>query len=273
VLLVLALAASLILVVTVRGDVQELEPVRLRVDNWRSAVWIWSTAPAPGVGFGGFGQAAQTVPFEVGNRPRHAHSMPLEWLAEAGPIGLLATVLFAIWLLKLIRDLWPRRPDLAVAVAVIPAHNLVDFSLYGSGVAAPWAVLVGWAVAERGRWKDREPAPANRPLVVAVAAAIFAVAILQGTSQILESVATSALPPAVRFEQARAAHRVAPWRVDPVAAMAVAALDSRDANLTTAAASEIDDARWLTPRATSIADLRSLLAEARSEGPTALSEA
>ncbi len=146
-LAVVVLALVLAVVVVARGDVLELEPVTLRLDNWRTAVWVWSTSPAAGVGFGGFGQVAQTVPFAVGNRPRFAHSLPLEWLAELGPVGLLAILAggFALW--RLVRDLWPHRPDLAVAIAVVPVHNLVDFSMHGSGVALPWAVLVGWAVA------------------------------------------------------------------------------------------------------------------------------
>ena len=37
--------------------VGELDPVRLRLDNWRTALWAWSGAPVTGVGVGGFGQA------------------------------------------------------------------------------------------------------------------------------------------------------------------------------------------------------------------------
>jgi hypothetical protein len=153
------LAALLTVAVAGRGDVMELEPVRLRADNWRTAAWVWTNSPVAGVGIGGFAQAAQAVPFAVGNRPRHAHSLAFEALAELGPAGLLACVLAGIALWRLLRELWPARPELAVAVAVIPAHNLVDFSLYGSGVALPWAVLLGWAMAiRRGGAVSREPA-------------------------------------------------------------------------------------------------------------------
>ncbi len=271
--LAVALAAALAIVIVVRGDVRELEPVGLRLDNWRSAVWIWSTAPAAGIGFGGFGQAAQAVPFEVGNRPRHAHSLPLEWLAELGPVGLAAALAIAIWLSGLVRDLWPLRPDLAVAVAVIPAHNLVDFSLYGSGVAVPWAVLAGWAVACRRSEVRDPPVRRGRPLLIAAAVATLAVSCLHAASRSLDPPAVSDLPAGDRFELASRAARVAPWRVGPATAMAVAALDSGDLDRIAAAAVALDEIRWLKPRAASIADLRGLLAEAEGDAPRALSEA
>ena len=153
----LLLVSVLVVVIVGRRDVVELEPVRLRLDNWRTAVWVWSTAPAAGVGIGGFAQAAQAVPFEVGNRPRHAHSLPLEWLAELGPVGLLGVVFAGLALWRLLRRLWPVRPDLAVALAVVPVHNLVDFSFYGSGVTLAWAVLVGWAMAFVSASSEPEP--------------------------------------------------------------------------------------------------------------------
>ncbi|MCK5378314.1 MAG: hypothetical protein KAJ78_02875, partial [Acidobacteria bacterium] len=75
-------------VVAFRPDVLRLEPVVLRLDNWGSALWVWLTAPFVGVGLGGFGQVAQAVPWPVGNHPVHAHSMPLEMLADLGVFGL-----------------------------------------------------------------------------------------------------------------------------------------------------------------------------------------
>ncbi|MCW8985454.1 MAG: O-antigen ligase family protein, partial [Thermoanaerobaculales bacterium] len=175
----LLLVSVLVVVAVGRGDVLELEPVQLRLDNWRTAVWVWSTAPAAGVGLGGFAQAAQAVPFEVGNRPRHAHSLPLEWLAELGPVGLLGVFFAGLALWRLICRLWPERPELAVAVAVIPVHNLVDFSLYGSGVTLAWAVLVGWGVAFVNTSPEPEPAPVRgRVVFVAAIAGVLAATVL-----------------------------------------------------------------------------------------------
>lgn len=272
-LALVALAAVLAAAVAARGDVLELEPVRLRLDNWRTAAWVWATAPAAGVGFGGFGQAAQAVPLEVGNRPRHAHSLPLEWLAELGPIGLLA-VLAAGWALaRLVRELWARRPDLAVAIAVVPAHNLVDFSLAGSGVALPWAVLLGWGLAVRGPTRAAGEDPRGRPLVVAGAALAVAAAVLQATSATVLDAAASQTRPEERFAGALRAQRTAPWRTEALHLVAAAALGSGDPDLIDEAAAELERARRLQPGSAALAGYRSLLAEARGHGPTALAEA
>jgi hypothetical protein len=263
----------LLFAVVVRGDVLELEPVRLRLDNWRTAAWVWSTAPPAGVGLGGFGQAAQAVPFAVGNRPRHAHSLPLEWLAELGPVGLLAALAAGVALARLVRDLWRSRPDLAVAVAVVPAHNLVDVSLFGSGVALPWAVLVGWAVAVRGPTTAPGRGPRGRALAVAVAALVVAATVLHATSVTVLDAAAARSRPEERYAEALTARRLAPWRPGPVELMAVAALDSRDTATVAAAAAELERARRLRPRSAAFADLRGLLARARGHAPTAVAEA
>ena len=270
---VLVLAVVLAAVVLARGDVLELEPVALRLDNWRTSLWIWSTAPAAGVGFGGFGQMAQTVPFAVGNRPRYAHSLPLEWLAELGPVGLLAFFAagFALW--RLVMDLWPRRPDLAVAILVIPSHNLVDFSLHDSGVALPWAVLVGWAIAVRGPSQNAGEGPRGRPLAVTLAALGLAAAILHATSVTVLDSAALAVPAEKQFAGARTARHLAPWRSDPLGLMAVAALKTGDVDVIAEAADELERARWLRPFSASLADLRGHLAQALGRAPSTVAEA
>jgi hypothetical protein len=272
-LALVALAAVLAAAVAARGDVLELDPVRLRLDNWRTAAWVWSTAPAAGVGFGGFGQAAQAVPLAVGNRPRHAHSLPMEALAELGPAGLLA-VLAAGWALaRLVRDLWPRRPELAAAIAVVPAHNLVDFSLAGSGVALPWAVLLGWALAVRGPTRVAGEGPRGRPLVVGVGALAVAAAVLQATSVTVLDAAASRTTPEERVAGALRAQRLAPWRTEALHLAAAAALESGDRALIDGAAAALEKARWLQPGSAALAGYRSLLGEARGHGPTAVAEA
>lgn len=270
---VLVLALILILVVIGRGDVMDLDPLRLRLDNWRTAWWVWSTAPASGVGTAGFAQAAQAVPFEVGNRPMHAHSLPLEWLAELGPVGLLAFVFLAVSLWRLTRSLWPHRPDLAVAVAVIPAHNLLDFSLYGSGVALPWAVLVGWGVASCRTAPEPGRGGAGRTVLVLVASAALFLTVLHVTSTAVEEAAAGSENAAERFSGATQARRLAPWRIDPLGLMASASLDSNDPDLVTEALTELEMARWLRPRSSALAGLRARLAVALGEVPTAASEA
>ena len=264
----------LVLVVAGRGDVLELEPVQLRLDNWRTAVWVWSTAPVAGVGVGGFAQAAQAVPFEVGNRPRHAHSLPLECLAELGPVGILGILFAGLTLWRLIRRLWPERPELAVAVTVVPIHNLVDFSLYGSGVTLAWAVLVGWAVAFVNTSPEPEPTPVRgRAIFVTAVVGALAATILHMTSLKVEDSAFLRQNPSERLDEALIARRIAPWRVDPLGLIAAAALETGDPQRLSEARAELERGRWLRPRSAALATLQARLAIASGMAPTAVSEA
>jgi len=271
--IVLVLTMVLALVVVARGDVMEFDPVRLRFDNWRTALWVWSTTPAAGVGTAGFAQAAQAVPFGVGNRPVHAHSLPLEWLAEFGPVGFLASIVLFVVLWRLMRALWPHRPDLAAALAVIPAHNLVDFSLYGSGVAIPWAVLAGWGVALCRTAPEPGRGGAGRTVLVLVTSAALALTVLHVTSTVVEEAAARSEIATDRFSGATQARRLAPWRVEPLGLMASAGLESGEPELAAEALSELQRARWLRPRSSALAGLRARLALALGEVPTAAAEA
>jgi len=270
----LVLVIVLAIVVVGRGDVMELEPVRLRLDNWRTALWVWSTAPAVGVGTGGFVQAAQSVPFGVGNKPLHAHSLPLELLAELGPAGFLMFFVAAIALWRLVRDLWPKRPDLAVAVMVIPLHNLVDFSFFDSAVALPWAVLAGWAAALAGR--NSAPsgeAARGRVFLVLSATVALALVVLHVTSLKVEESAATRPTAEERMTAALEACRLAPWRVAPVGLVARSAIESGDRLLIAAAIEKMESSRWLRPRSSALALMRSQTALALGEIPTGVSEA
>ncbi len=271
----LVLAIVLAIVVAGRGDVMELEPMRLRLDNWQTALWVWSTAPAAGVGTGGFAQAAQGVPFGVGNRPLHAHSLPLELLAELGPAGLLVFFVAAVVLWRLVRNLWPKRPDLAVALMVIPLHNLVDFSFFDSAVALPWAVLAGWAVAT-SRSRDGAPSgEAARGRVVVVLSAVLSLAlvVLHVTSIKVEESAAARSTAKERMATGLEACRLAPWRVAPVGLVARSAVESGDRLLIKTAVEKMESSRWLRPRSSALALERSRLAMALGEIPTGASEA
>jgi hypothetical protein len=268
--LIVVLAAAII----GRGDVVHLTPVKLRIDNWQSAVWVWSQTPAAGVGVGGFAQAAQAIPFGVGNRPRHAHCLPLEWLAELGPVGLLIFSFGALALWRLLRGLWSERPDLAVALAVIPVHNLVDFSLYSTGIALAWAILLGWGLAYRS------PAPevdadgsGGRIVFVLVVTLALAASILHVTSIEVEDSAAVADSPVEMFEGAMQARRLAPWRIEPLGLLAIAAIETGVPEQISTARAELDRGGWLKPRSAAIASLRARLALSLGEAPTALTEA
>lgn len=216
---------------------------------------------------------AQAVPFAVGNRPRFAHSLPVEWLAELGPVGFLAILAggFALW--RLVRDLWPHRPGLAAAIAVVPAHNLVDFSIHGSGVALPWAVLVGWAFAFRRGTPSPEAALRGRPVATALAALALAATILHATSATVLEVAEFQPAPEEQFAGALEARRLAPWRAETLDTIAIAALETGDSEVIAEASAELEKGVWLRPYSASLADLRSRLALALGEAPTAAAEA
>jgi hypothetical protein len=270
---VIVLLALLAVVVVNRGDVTRLDPVRLRLDNWKTACWLWSTSPVAGAGVGSYGQATQAVPFEVGNRPQHAHSLPLEWAAELGLIGIALFGAAAWWLWRLLRELWPRHPELAVALAVVPIHNLVDFSLYVSAVAVPWAVLVGWSLATV---RDaRAPARELRGRVLAVAAAglAMAVAALHGTSVVVERAADTDGDRLTRHQLLRTAGNLAPWRLEPVQQQAAVALNQADPGLIEASAHAVTRVRWLRPHSAALASLASQLALARGQVAEAADEA
>jgi len=269
----LVLIFVLAFVIVGRSDVVELEPVELRLDNWRTAIWVWSQTPAAGVGIGGFAQAAQAIPFRVGNRPRHAHSLPLEWLAELGPVGLLFCFVSAAALWRLLRDLWSDRPEMSIALAVIPLHNLVDFSLYSSGVALVWAVLLGWGVSLRCPSSEPLSPPAKGRIVfVAIVALALAVTVFHVTSIVVEESSALQMDPKERFDDGIQARHLAPWRVDPLGLVANAALESADPRLVSAALEELEASRWLRPRSAAIANLRAQLALAAGEVPNAVAE-
>lgn len=271
---VLLLVPVLAIVIFARGDVQEMEPVQLRLDNWRTAVWVWSGSPSAGVGPGGFAQAAQDVPFQVGNRPRHAHSLPLEWLAELGPVGLLAFMVAAAALCRLLWRLWPERPELAAAIAVVPVHNLVDFSFYGSGVVLAWAVLLGWSMACLRPWPETAAPPAQgRVVCVLAVTVVFAAVALHATSIAVEESAATRETAIEKMDIAVTAARLAPWRVDPLGLVAGAALDSADGDRIVAAARLLERRRWLRPRSPAYASLLARLAMAANRVPTAAAEA
>jgi O-antigen ligase len=268
-----ALTLGIVAAFAFRGDLAGLEPLALRLDNWRTALWLWSTSPVTGVGFGSFGQACQTVPFAVGNRPMHAHSLPLEWLAELGIVGLVACILIALWMVRLIRRLWPDNPGLAVAIAVVPLHNLVDFSLFTSGVAVPWAVLVGWAASRLPRPADSPAGLSGRIVLVAVAASLVAVTMLHATSVVVERSGASAADGIERFDAGIRAHRLAPWRIGPVFATTAAALASPSPERLDTAAGVVEWGRGLRPHSASLAGAAGRLELARGRIPSALTAA
>ncbi len=271
---VLVFTVALAAVIAVRPDVARLEPVALRIDNWTTAGWLWMTSPFSGVGVASFAQASQAAPLEVGNRPAHAHDLPLEILAELGPAGFAATLILAAALVGVVRQTWDEDRALAVAVAIVPIHNLVDFSLFTSGVGLPWAVLTGWAMAYRssGSPSRRRRAGGNRVVLVLAAAVAFAATVFSATSVAVERSAAADADTTRRYNGAVRALRLAPWRIEPQFLLATAAVESREPELFDRAWAELERHRWLRPRSASLAERRARVALARGDLSTALAE-
>jgi len=244
------LLASIAVVLSRRDLLSSAAPLLQRVDNWRAALWIWTVNPFLGAGPGAYRQAAQAVPFPVRSVSSYAHDLPLQALAELGPGGFLLCLLGLWWILRLVRRGWTSHRALAVAVAVVPIHNLVDFSLLVSGIAVPWAVLVGLLVA---RTRTTQPAPLlprrTRSVLAGLVLAAVALAVLSDISRTLQERASA-------HEDARAASlavHVAPWRVQPRLAFAAIVLENGGPRpLAEQARRDVESALHLTPRSAAL---------------------
>ncbi len=277
------LAVALAGVVLSRPDLGRVEPLRLRLDNWRAAAWLWRSAPLAGTGVGSFGQEVQTVPLALGNRPAHAHGLPAEWAAELGAPGLAAVLLLLAAVARLALRVRRERPEIAAALLVVPLHNLVDFSAYVSGVLLPWAVVLGWAVHVSESACDRTEVTASaapdraaglwrRAAVTAAAATVVGVVMLHATSREIEAAARQ--EPAVRrYELATTAARLAPWRPEPVFELAAAALELGGPEAVARARERLERVRPLRPRSAVMLRLRTALALAAGDVESALAAA
>ncbi|OYV99757.1 MAG: hypothetical protein B7Z61_14090 [Acidobacteria bacterium 37-71-11] len=261
---VAAAAALVVLAAAVlagRGDLAHLDPLQLRWLNWRTAAWVFLHHPWLGVGLGGIGQAGLTAPTGAANITPYAHCTPLELLAELGVAGVPLLVAGAWALARLLRLGWREHPALALAVATVPLHNLVDFSAYRPEVLLPWAVLAG-SLASRVWPAPRRPVPA--PALTALLAGGALLAALSWRSEAAVS-AAAALPPAAAAETALAAARWAPWTVTPVEMAAGYALEPGPATALALVDGELAARWWVQPLSAAWAEARArlLLAQGR----------
>ncbi len=263
-------AVGFAVVIGFRPDVHRLEPVHLRLDNWGAALRVWATAPVTGAGLGAFGAAAESLPRPVGNHPVHAHSLPFELFADLGFFGLAGWIIFMVWLLRLSRVLLRGRPALAAAILVIPLHNFVDFSLYTTGVALPWAVLAGWAVAMvrsvPGEASASEVSRKWRFVPVALGSVAVALSLLGWAGAALEEAAQNGVgSPIERMALARRAVFVAPWRPGPPVLFGVLALERPGYPEAADALEMLESFHWQRPRSAVRARLISRLKRASGD--------
>jgi hypothetical protein len=251
-----ALLLVLVLTAAWRTDLGSIEPVRLRLVNWRTAVAAFAGSPFVGVGLGGVGQAGLLAPTAASNITPYTHNSYLQLLAELGLVGLPVVAAGVLWLVRVIGLGLRQAPALALAVLVVPVHNLVDFSAYQPEIVVPWAVLLG-ALAARVRPMPDRPVPATLLLPVLAVCSLASVASWRG-----ETVFDAALlqKPEQRSEMALTAARWQPWALTPLLLAADGALE-RGApppelgNLDRAIASRW----WVRPRSGAWAQTRALL--------------
>jgi O-antigen ligase len=150
-----------------------------RLEWWGEALEIVQAKP-----FGGAG--AET--FEIARKryrdqaveTSQPHSVPLQFLADTGPVGLLLFLLLvaaAGWTaVGALRRLTGRERDAAAALAVLPAlwlvHALVDYPWSFVAVTGPALFAVGVLAAAA-----REPTRLRSPLAVVAAVALSLVAV------------------------------------------------------------------------------------------------
>jgi hypothetical protein len=257
----LALAGVLVLVVAggvllARHDLARLDPLQLRWVNWRTAVWVLWHHPWLGVGLGGIGQAGLVAPTAASNITPYSHNTYLQLTAELGMAGI-GVVIAGIWsLVRLLRSGMRSDTALALAVAVLPLHNLLDFSAYAPEVLLPWAALAG-TLAGRTR-----PLPSRRVpgwlLLVVLGGGCVASALSWRSETALAQSADAR--PALAIELATKAASIAPWRVSPLehaAATAIASGSSLEVmqTLETALSSRF----WVRPASTALAEARARL--------------
>jgi hypothetical protein len=251
-----ALAAAGVAVLALRPDLEHLEPIALRWVNWQTAGWVALHHPWLGVGLGGVGQAALLAPTAAGNSTPYAHNSVLQLIAEFGLAGapLVAAALWA--LARLLRAGWSTERALVLAVAVLPLHNLVDFSLYAPEVLLPWAVLAGTLAG-------RLAAPAGRPTPAWLLVPLLIgglVATTLGWRGGAEAEKARLLPRAERAAAAAAAAAWTPWTVTPLTVAAGEALAGRPS---ATEATALDDALagrwWVQPRSAGWAEARARL--------------
>ena len=266
---VAAVAAAVVLLVSIallRHDLSTLEPVRLRLLNWRTTAWVALHHPWLGVGLGGVGQASLLSPWATDNSTPFSHNTLLQLLAEGGIAALGVVVAAVAALIRLLRRGLPIHPALALAVCVVPLHNLVDFSAYAPEVMWPWAVLAGTLAGRT--------LPPPRPLPGWLLLPLLTVGVVTATLTWRAGVelhAAQASPAPVALEHVRRAATLTPWAMTPALEMARVALEGPALRARLPEADGLLESRgWVWPASAGWAEVRARVLLAAGEPGAAL---
>lgn len=208
-------------------------PLALRAGNMRIAAEMIAERPFTGFGPGGYGEAYARFRGAADNESRHAHDLPLEWLAEYGVF--LGAAMTAGFFVLFLGPLFRRQDDeprwgrgVAVGLAAFAIHNLADFTATLPSLLWIAATLRGFVAGEPVAVPGH---PSRAPRVaVAGAVAVACVAALVGVgagvawnARVEARYARAAGDPAGAESAFARAVRWAPWHPDGVAALAVRA--------------------------------------------------
>ncbi len=188
---------------------------------WRQALDGWQHHRLAGTGAGSFELTNLRYRLTYLDKTIEPHNLPLQFLTEAGLVGLL---LFVLTCGSLMRPLW-RRPhghELALAL-VFPAylvHGLVDVDWDFAAVSAPAFLVAGALASSAPRGKT---APFAQLAAVGVALLAFGVLLLPWLGARWANEALGASPPARAVRLANRARSVDPLLVEPYWAKALAA--------------------------------------------------
>ncbi len=186
---------------------------------WRQAVDGWEHAKLLGTGAGTFHVTNLRFRASYLDYTTEPHNLPLQFLTEAGIVGLALFLLAVFALLR--RGHGRRKHELALAL-LLPAflvHSLVDIDWDFVAVAAPVFLAAG---ALAGGLSVRRVSPFGSLVAAGAALLAFVVLLLPWLGERWSAQATVA-PPAKAVTLAKRARSVDPLLVDPLWALAFAA--------------------------------------------------
>jgi len=185
----------------------ELHSEGSRPDLWRGAVLLWRDSPWLGTGLGTYGDVSPaTQSPAVPGRVEHAHSEPLELLAETGLLGVAAALLALAglalpWLRRCLQLQDRQRRCLAAgclaALLATAGHSLVEFPLQIPANAAWVAATAGLTASLLRRGSD----PTNSRSAAFALLALAAVVLVAATHRTLRHEHADGLADLARGQQ------------------------------------------------------------------------
>lgn len=240
-------------VLLLRQDLGQLEPLALRVMDWRVALWAFAQSPWLGVGPGGIGLAGLSSPWGEHNITPFAHNTPLQLLAEFGLVGFPFFLGLFASALGLALRLWRGDRPASVALVVLLCHNLFDFSFYEPALLFFFCFLAGSHSSMALR-----PGRLFYPVLSLLLGTAAVLAALQARAEGLAQDARIG-PREERAERLMRASSLAPWRLTELLEAAGAAVEVGEAGVAGKLEEMLDRRAWIAPRSASWAQAKAML--------------